>query len=1586
MGIVTTLVVLLAVFGAAVDSDSSEQCEHGEVLYEARNQWRGESFCAIDSTHEDTCKYENSFVSFCATDSTHEDTSKVENKNNFVVWINQSHSGTVNSAGFKFNLIINEIDVIICITMATQAKLPPPVYKAGRSYRIYKTELLLWSAATTVPAKQQAAAIVLSLPDDGACRLRTIILERLPLEKLTADKGLEEVIGVLDELLGKDELEECLTDFEEFEDYRRSNEPVNEYIIVFETKYNRVKDKGITLPPEVLAFKLIRGANISAEDRKIVLTGLDYTKKEELFNQGKTALKKFCGKGGKHTSSSVGSADAISVKQEVFASSSGPFRGRYQGRGRGRAPPAPSGRGFWPHQNSSSAVSWRGRGGPSPGNWRGPAAAPSRGSGAPWTAETPKRPVNPPDVTGKPMLCKSCGSYRHFLKDCPDSWEHRKPTHVNFVDEQAHESYMYQPEQPGQYYEYEQEYYQEGLPQDQYYDEQSVAQDTEEPYLTLFTGHDQSHMSNFVAEAQNCAVLDTACGSTVCGVEWFDSYVEQLSDSDTSKMTHVAGKGASTFKFGAGPLIYSLGTYEIPVCLAGKKVMLKTDVVDCEVPLLLSKSAMKSAGIVINMNSDSAIIFGKSVLLNTTSSGHYCVPLKEEFPVCEVTSVISAVSDPPSASDLEKTLMKLHRQFGHPTEMKLVTLLQDAAVWSDDYKGVIKGVYEKCEQSGLCRFKDKIISPVVCLPMAKDFNEKVAIDLKKWDDHWILHMVDMWSRFTVSVFVSRKKPKNIIHAILTDWCSIFGFMETIFSDNGGEFVNAELQEMESILNIEVLTTAANAPHQNGLCERNHQIVDSILGKLIHEYPATPKGVLLKWACMAKNSLQMVEGFSPYQLVIGRNPRLPCVADASPSSLESTTRSETFAQHLNSLHAARQGFIASESCMRIKKALRHRVRVNETVFCPGDKVYYKRDNQDRWLGPAKVIFQDGKVVFVRHGAVWVKVSVNRLVKSGHEFRKQPDATITSSEIQYDTVSSDEEDAIPPVQAHIPVPAVELPGQGHAHVAAPGVPEGVPGKVIAPEVPDGAEDRQAEESASEYEIRRSLRTWNKEHGTQIYCVQPEVPYYVFVSDVPKELHNSSEVISAKQEELQKLDMFGVYECVEDTGQRCIDTRWVVTYKGDGIKARIVARGFQEQQKVAADSPTVAKTAVRSVLAVAASQNWTIKTTDIKSAFLQGRDIDRDIFLKPPKESGEAPGTLWRLKKSLYGLNDGARQFYLSLRHELLALGCMISSVDPSLFIYHLNSKLCGLLISHVDDFLHAGDSSFERLVIQPLARRFVVGRVEVSNFTYIGLDITQRSSSIQISMNSYVTKYQEECKQVVSAGESDRPLNDKEQKEYRAAVGRLNWVAQGTRPDVFFDVIDLSTKLRQATVKDLNRAKKMLIKLLEYDSVVTYPALRDDLRLLVFTDASLGNLSDRVSSTCGILVFLGDSQNNICPLSWRANKIRRVVTSTLAAETLALQEGIKEAIYIQKMLTEILPNLHVPIDAYVDNKSLVDSIMSTKLVDDRMLRLDIGSLKQMMERDIRKIMWIPGERQLADCLTKKGARCDALLGVYHSGKLL
>ena len=123
--------------------------------------------------------------------------------------------------------------------------------------------------------------------------------------------------------------------------------------------------------------------------------------------------------------------------------------------------------------------------------------------------------------------------------------------------------------------------------------------------------------------------------------------------------------------------------------------------------------------------------------------------------------------------------------------------------------------------------------------------------------------------------------------------------------------------------------------------------------------------------------------------------------------------------------------------------------------------------------------------------------------------------------------------------------------------------------------------------------------------------------------------------------------------------------------------------------------------------------------------------------------------------------------------------------------------------------------------------------------------------------------------------------------------------------------------------------------------------------------------------------------MAPISWRANKIRRVVSSTLAAEALALQEGIDESIYLQRMLSEM--SLAVPIHVYVDNRGLVDALHSTKLVQDRRLRIVIGALKQTMEREINAVKWCPGEHQLADCLTKKGAKGSQLLHVFQNGLL-
>ena len=50
------------------------------------------------------------------------------------------------------------------------------------------------------------------------------------------------------------------------------------------------------------------------------------------------------------------------------------------------------------------------------------------------------------------------------------------------------------------------------------------------------------------------------------------------------------------------------------------------------------------------------------------------------------------------------------------------------------------------------------------------------------------------------------------------WVGIFGVMGSIITDNGGEFSSDEMYQVMSILNVRVITTAAESPFQNGLCE------------------------------------------------------------------------------------------------------------------------------------------------------------------------------------------------------------------------------------------------------------------------------------------------------------------------------------------------------------------------------------------------------------------------------------------------------------------------------------------------------------------------------------------------------------------------------------------------------------------------------------------------------------------------------------------------------------------------------------------------------------------------------------------------
>ena len=1146
------------------------------------------------------------------------------------------------------------------------SRLQTPVFKKDKNYEVYRSQLQLWRECTDLAKEKQGIFVYLSLPDDDETKIKERALDELSASELKKENGLDKLIEFFDKHLKKDDLEEEWAKYNDFGDFSREDGMnIEDFVSKFDSLYNKLVKCEIKIPPQILAFRLLKKANLTKDECLLVMSGLDYSDKSRLYDQAKKSLKKFKGDGAVGVTCGGKDSDILVAQG-----------GRY-------VPPMFRG-------NSRPFQSGLGRG---------------RGYSRPFV-------VNRPGSDGKPMRCRGCESIGHLIRDCPHVGS-RPQAHFADVDDNT---------------------------------------DFYEETICLFSVEESCQ---FLAEASDSVVLDTGCSATVCGNEWLEMYLSSLSEEQRSEIR--MNPSNKMFKFGAGGKVPSEGVCMIPGVLVGRPVLISTDVVKSDIPMLLSRQAMKKAGVKIDTSNDSAEIFGTTVQLNTTTSGHYSLPLREiDFDVFALDL---------GAKDSEKkaSLLKLHRQFAHPPTAKLLSLLKDAGLEElAEAQVMLDDIRSRCE---VCkRFASTPARPSVCLPLASRFNEKVAMDLKKWNSKWILHLIDMWSRLTLSIIIDRKKPSMVIDKIMKHWVGHFGLMGTILHDNGGEFSNDEMRAVCSTLNVEICTTAANSPWQNGLCERVHAVTDCMLLKLSADHPTIPLEILLCWANMARNSLQMWNGFSSYQLVFGINPNVPNVMTDKLPALDARTSTQIFNDHLNALHAARRAFMQSGSEERIRRALRTKVQASEESYVFGDKVFYKRDGSEKWLGPAKVMFQDGRIVFLRHGGVVVRVSPNRLVKAHQRAEDESDkhTEVPSNHKSEDKMSLDKSAAA----------ASDSDSYSEKSVHEDGNTEEDPEEDDSPdEVINGDIEHAGDKQDEVPVLRQSLRLLNKEHGWEVYhaTVAPIYEWQVYMNEVPKALHSNPECMQAKEEELQKLQLFDVYEETEDHGQVCIGTRWVLTYKGSSVKARLVAKGFQEKERVPSDSPTVAKTALRTLMALAASNCWEIMTTDIKSAFLQGKEVDRDIFIRPPKEANVSPGRIWRLKKTLYGLNDGSRQYYLSVREFLISCGCEVSSVDPSVFFYMHAGELSGVIVSHVDDFLHSGSHLFNEKVMEPLRQRFIAGKVEAAEFKYVGFAVRQGSDGIQLNMDEYIdgihlTK--------ITPGEEDRPLTEEEASEYRSIVGRLN----------------------------------------------------------------------------------------------------------------------------------------------------------------------------------------------------------------------
>ena len=112
----------------------------------------------------------------------------------------------------------------------------------------------------------------------------------------------------------------------------------------------------------------------------------------------------------------------------------------------------------------------------------------------------------------------------------------------------------------------------------------------------------------------------------------------------------------------------------------------------------------------------------------------------------------------------------------------------------------------------------------------------------------------------------------------------------------------------------------------------------------------------------------------------------------------------------------------------------------------------------------------------------------------------------------------------------------------------------------------------------------------------------------------------------------------------------------------KARLIVRGFQDPDAWEGTDPTSSPTTTRlsrsMLLSLASTMNCSIWTSDIATAFLQGKPQSRKLWVQLPNEClellGASPDTRMLLLKPCYGQIDAPRAWYLAAVDKLKGMG--------------------------------------------------------------------------------------------------------------------------------------------------------------------------------------------------------------------------------------------------------------------------------------------------------------------------------------------
>ena len=107
-----------------------------------------------------------------------------------------------------------------------------------------------------------------------------------------------------------------------------------------------------------------------------------------------------------------------------------------------------------------------------------------------------------------------------------------------------------------------------------------------------------------------------------------------------------------------------------------------------------------------------------------------------------------------------------------------------------------------------------------------------------------------------------------------------------------------------------------------------------------------------------------------------------------------------------------------------------------------------------------------------------------------------------------------------------------------------------------------------------------------------------------------------------------------------------------------------------------------------------------------------------------------------------------------------------------------------------------------------------------------------------------------------------LNKAEKDQLRAIIGQLLWISNQIRLDISFDLSTLALNLNNSIINQILYCNQILSKNYQNSYQLNYTKITRKQKIVVYTDASCGNLKNGRSQGAYFIFFMGE--NNCCNL--------------------------------------------------------------------------------------------------------------------------